>query len=99
MLDDGRGSVVPTIEHDAEPSVGNQPWVNNIPFSPKRRRLDEGDTILSPTRPTFKHPEVPASELSRAIPLQAQFQRDSTQASTDSDAASQQRPEFLRPST
>ena len=99
MLDDGHDSIVPTTEHVTEDAVGDQHWVNGIAFSPKRRRLDEGNSILSPTRPTFKYPGTPASDMSRATPFHAHFERDSTQPSAVSNAPPLHRPAFIRPST
>ena len=98
MLDSENAAVLPTTEQHTETDVAEQQWMNDVAFSPKRRRLDDDTIVLSPARPTFKHPSVPASALHRSTPHFVHTQQQSTQTSTYSDAAPLHRPAFLRPS-
>jgi hypothetical protein len=98
MLDSENAAVLPTTEEHTEIDLAEQQWTNDVAFSPKRRRLDDDTTVLSPARPTFKHPSVPASALSKSTPHFMHTQQQPTQTSTYSDAPPLRRPAFLRPS-
>lgn len=97
LLDDEQTNAMPTTE-STQPAYEAQPWVNNLPYSPKRRKLDEmqGSAQGSPARPVFKQPTTPASAYaSKPQP----FTRAGSVASTTSDTDSQiRRPPFLRSS-
>ena len=98
MLDSEQVTAVPTTEQYTEDDSAKQQWTNDVAFSPKRRRLDDDTTLVSPARPTFKHPSVPASAVHKPTPHFMHTQQHSTQASTYTTAAPSHRPAFLRPS-
>lgn len=95
MLDDEHFGAVPTTERNHE----IQEWANDLPFSPKRRKLDDDEhSNLAPPNPVFKHPTTPASHMTSGP---HNFARAGSVASTvgfDDAASSIRRPPFLRPS-
>jgi len=100
MLDDEQAQALPTTEDHAHESAD---WTNDLPYSPKRRRLDQVSsdghelaTSSSPARPTFRTPHTPASHLQKVAPRFAAPQ--STLNAALDEAASQHRPPFLRSS-
>ena len=98
MLDDAREHVLPTTEEELNTSTE---WSNNLPYSPKRRRVDEfnhPDNVnpAAPVRPSFKHPQAPALQLPKPAPRFAPPQASLT--TTIDEGLIQQRPTFLRPS-
>lgn len=101
MLDDEEAQAVPTTEVR---HTDVQQWANNLPYSPKRRRLDDTqtgqqqDAFAVPTKPVFKHPTTPASH---NISGHHNFSRAGSVASTiftDNGTTAIRRPQFLRSS-
>ncbi|WPB03688.1 uncharacterized protein RHO25_008332 [Cercospora beticola] len=98
MLDREEEAAVPTTEGGHE----QRQWTQDLPHSPKRRRIDDLSASFqaaldTPARSTmFKHPTTPASAL-RAGPQQ--FSRASSIASSSADdSTTARRPAFLRSS-
>lgn len=94
MLLDEETSAIPTTEQDGTQWESNAQWANDLAFSPKRRRLDDSETLRSPTRTTFKQPQLPASHERKALP---NFTH-STPRSESVEPTATQRPAFIRPS-
>ncbi|KAK4539432.1 hypothetical protein LTR36_010953 [Oleoguttula mirabilis] len=99
MLDDEQVQALPTTEHR---QAGDSEWANDLPYSPKRRRMDglgsdehNGMTTSSPARPSFRHLQTPALQLPKT-PRFAHPQ--SSHSNTIAEVVSQHRPPFLRPS-
>ena len=98
MLDDDQTHVLPTTEDDAaEPAIYSA-WSKDLALSPKRRRLDFGDTFQPPGGPAFKQPQTPASQRPRQTPHFTRFEDQSSQVSTSTESATTRRPVFLRAS-
>ncbi|GIZ42732.1 hypothetical protein CKM354_000599100 [Cercospora kikuchii] len=98
MLDHEEEAAVPSTEGGHE----QRQWTQDLPHSPKRRRIDDLSASFqaaldTPARSTmFKHPTTPASAL-RAGPQQ--FSRASSLASSSADdSTAARRPAFLRSS-
>lgn len=100
MLDGEHAHALPTTESDR---AAGYDWTNDLPYSPKKRRLDElgsdeheMGTSSSPARQGFAHPQMPASQMPKTTPRFA-APHTSHNASID-EVASQHRPPFLRAS-
>ncbi|KAK5125892.1 hypothetical protein LTR08_005113 [Meristemomyces frigidus] len=100
MLDNEREQVLPTTEEGL--TTGSE-WSNNLPYSPKRLRREDYPpaepsltTLPSPMRPSFKHPQTPASLLPKTVPRFAPPQ--SSHSTTFEEGMTQHRPAFLRSS-
>lgn len=89
MLLDGPDQPVPAAETSVVEDQSGQQWSNNVAFSPKRRRIDDGDAQASSAREP--RVELPAAG-ARFPPSFAQ----ATTASTSTEPGSTQRPAFIR---
>ncbi|SMR41586.1 unnamed protein product [Zymoseptoria tritici ST99CH_1E4] len=97
MLDHEQAFAIPTTEllhRDTDERL-------DLPFSPKRRRVDEvrstGEAArMSPGRPTFQHPTTHAARLTAATPHFVRPQSIASSAAGDGTAI--RRPAFLRSS-
>ncbi|KAK0338351.1 hypothetical protein LTR91_005445 [Friedmanniomyces endolithicus] len=99
MLDtEEAGAVLTTEGH----GIGNHDLASSLPFSPKRRRLNDQagtnvvEALISPGQTTFELPRTPASHFRSTVP---RFSHPSGSiASTAEVQAVQHRPSFLRSS-
>ena len=98
LLDDEQAQALPTTEHAVLEYGDEARWMNDVALSPKRRRLDGNDASASSAISTFREPQTPASHLQRPTSHFAHFQLQPTPSSTSAEAATIQRPAFLRPS-
>ncbi|KAK4928492.1 hypothetical protein LTR49_004899 [Elasticomyces elasticus] len=95
MLDNEQAEALPTTEF--QQAVNSHDTVSALPFSPKRRRVDEHvDETFSPSRPAFKQPQTPASHNRGTIPRFAI--PSGSIASVIDDSLALHRPQFVRPS-
>lgn len=73
-------------------------WTTDLPYSPKRRRLETPHGTMSefmtPRKPTFQVPTAPASTVTNTTP---RFVRAPSLASGDGGSESSRRPAFLPP--
>ncbi|KAF2170237.1 hypothetical protein M409DRAFT_19839 [Zasmidium cellare ATCC 36951] len=102
MCDDEEAQAVPTTE-DRLQDV--QQWANALPYSPKRRRLDDVQTepqqdasIAVPPKPVFKHPTTPASHMNTGAHTFSRAGSVASTIGTENGAAGIRRPQFLRSS-
>lgn len=91
LLGADEGDVLPTTEHHSD---GFELRTTELPYSPKRRKIDADSTVQpddddGASHPTFKPPPDPST-------LRARFAPPSSRAQTP---ATDTRPTFLRPST
>lgn len=93
MLDNEQIYAIPTTED----SDAVAPWTNDLTMSPKRRRLEDAESLSSPERNAFKLPQTPASRFAKAMPRVPLFPTQET-VSTQSTELNAPRPAFLRSS-
>lgn len=87
---------VPTVELLPASTTGPEAWQDDLPLSPKRRKL-HGDNSAAQSIPTFKQSGIPAFREERQTPRFSHTETQSSQISTFEEPVTQ-RPVFLRPS-
>ncbi|KAK4503905.1 hypothetical protein PRZ48_004820 [Zasmidium cellare] len=102
LMDDEQTQAVPTTE---DRSQDIQQWANELPYSPKRRRLDDFEAGQQQnafanvqTKPVFKHPTTPASHMTTGPHTFSRAGSVASTVGTDAGIAAIRRPQFLRSS-